>query len=208
MKFNTLQRIHFFSRMIVITRESKIIKSYLYHLHIFVRSSCRLWHRKYFRVIVFCLVFKFSYFTWRVFCFFNSLAEKFNVEWASRNALIIIIFCMFVLVFQFQTISVFDWVDSSGIVLSLLLTAAFFGSDEPASLPSPPSLLLLLLVLSVIVRFFALFDASVSIVDFALADQLNFTMTAVMLSQPVPSPVVSGARQWSKSWNFFSIFRF
>ena len=30
---------------------------------------------------------------------------------------------------------------------------------------------------------------------------LNRTMTAVMLSQPVPSPIVSGAKQWSNSWN-------
>lgn len=35
----------------------------------------------------------------------------------------------------------------------------------------------------------------------ALVDELNCTITAVILSHPVPSPQVSGARQWSNSYN-------
>lgn len=35
---------------------------------------------------------------------------------------------------------------------------------------------------------------------FVGSGDLNWTITQVMLSQPVPSPRVFGARQWSNSW--------
>lgn len=44
-------------------------------------------------------------------------------------------------------------------------------------------------------RFFVTHTSAVLFLTVAVAGDLNLTITAVMLSQPVPSPRVSGARQ-------------